>query len=183
MSVDFVPSPFVQGGDRGFTPLYNQPDMEMGTSVNNDVDMVRSDPAACNDPMEIEPMPINAAPRTKPTNTNKFKKRLGAKKAKKLELAENADFTLSPDDATLYRALSARCNYLAQDRPDIAYSSKELCREFSVPNVNTYGKLKRLARYLCGMPRLVYEYKWQTMPATLDCYTDTDFAGCKETRR
>ena len=149
--------------------------MSNGTN-DDDVNMDTSEP------MDIEPMHIKAT-RTKPSNANKYKKRMGAKKAKKLELAENADFTLSADDATMYRALSARCNYLAQDRADISYSSKEQCREFSIPNRNSYIKLKRLVRYLCGLPRLVYKYHWQSMPAELDCYTDTDFAGCKETRR
>ena len=86
------------------------------------------------------------AARTKPLTTNKFQKRVGAKTAKKLELAENAAFELEPADATMYRALAARCNYLSQDRPDIAFSSKELCREFAVPNKMSFQKLKRLAR-------------------------------------
>ena len=67
------------------------------------------------------------AARTKPLNNNKFKKRVGAKMTKKLELAENAEHVLNQADATTYRALAAQCNYLSQDRPDISYSSKELC--------------------------------------------------------
>ena len=72
---------------------------------------------------------------------------------------------------------------MAQDRPDISFSAKELCREFSIPNANSYRKLKRLGRYLCGLPRLVYTYKWQKNPQELTTFVDTDFAGCKETRR
>ena len=108
---------------------------------------------------------------------------MGAKKAKKLEISANSEFVLSPADATMYRALAARCNYLSQDRPDISYSSKELCREFSVPNKASFTKLKRLCRYLNGMPRLVYSYPWQKMSNILDVYVDTDFAGCQATRR
>jgi hypothetical protein len=134
-------------------------------------------------PMDVdEPLPVFAA-RTKPVTSNKFKKRLGAKTAKKLELSENSEFELAPADATMYRALAARCNYLSQDRPDIAFSSKELCREFSIPNKSSFQKLKRLARYLAGLPRLVYVYKWQALPDTLDVFVDTDFAGCQATRR
>ena len=36
---------------------------------------------------------------------------------------------LEGEHATRYRALAARANYLAADRPDIMYSVKELCRE------------------------------------------------------
>ena len=123
------------------------------------------------------------AARTKPVTNAKHKKRVGAKTAKKLEMSENGTHALSPQDATTYRALAARCNYLSQDRPDLAFSSKELCRECSVPTVVSFKKLKRLVRYLCGMPRLVYTYKWQELPSVVDVYVDTDFAGCKDTRR
>ena len=33
------------------------------------------------------------------------------------------------------------------------------------------------------MPRLQYVYAWQNMPREISVYVDTDFAGCKETRR
>ena len=66
--------------------------------------------------------------RTPPVGTNKFKKRQGAKATKKLEQLESVGHELNPREATSFMALSARCNDLAQDRPDIAYSAKELCR-------------------------------------------------------
>ena len=125
---------------------------------------------------------MSAAKRTKPVG-NKYQKRVGAKKAKKLEVDQNSSGALSPSDATMYRALAARCNYLSQDRPDISFASKELCREFNIPCVSSFKKLKRLVRYLCGLPRLVYHYDFQSAPKQLDAYVDTDFAGCKGTRR
>ena len=84
--------------------------------------------------------------RTKPVPGNKFQKRLGAKNAQKFELDERSEFTLSREDVTSYRALSARCNNLSQDHPDIGFASKELCRQFSTPSVNSFNKLKRLVR-------------------------------------
>ena len=123
------------------------------------------------------------ATRTKPVKSGKYQKRMGAKKATKLELGANSEFILSPTDATVYRALSARCNYLAQDRPYLSHSSKELCREFSIPNMSSFKKLKRLVRYLAGMPRIVYRYQWQKMPTHLEVSVDTDFFGCQSTRR
>ena len=123
------------------------------------------------------------AARTPPASANKFKKRQGAKATKKLEQLESVGHELNPREATSFRALSARCNYLAQDRPDIAYSAKELCREFAVPNKRSYEKLKRCARYLAGQPRLVFKYPFQSKPVGISVYVDTDFAGCKATRR
>ena len=121
---------------------------------------------------------MSAAKRTKPVG-NKYQKRVGAKKAKKLEVDQNSSGALNPDDATMYRALAARCNYLSQDRPDISFASKELCREFNIPCVSSFKKLKRLVRYLRGLPRLVYHYDFQSAPKQLDAYVDTDFAGVK----
>ena len=127
-------------------------------------------------------LPMFAA-RTPPENKNKFTKRAGAKQAKKLERLESVGFELIPKEATMFRALSARCNYLAQDRVDIAYSAKELCREFAIPTKKSNAKLKRLVRYLVGAPRLLYTYPFQDPTNQLDVYVDTDFAGCKSTRR
>ena len=44
-------------------------------------------------------------------------------------------------------------------------------------------KLKRVVRYLLGMPRLAYLYDWQEPFTHIDLFTDTDFAGCRTTRR
>ena len=66
--------------------------------------------------------------RTKPAKSNKYAvERQGAKAVKKMEKVSDT-YLLSPEDATMFRALSARGNYLAQDRPDINFATKELCR-------------------------------------------------------
>ena len=91
-------------------------------------------------------------------------KRPGAKATKKLEQLEPVGHELNPKEATVFRALSARANDLAQDRFDLAYISEELCRKFAVPNKRSYNKLKRLVRYLVAIPRLLYHYPWQDKP-------------------
>ena len=110
--------------------------------------------------------------------------RAGAKKAKQLERLHSAGPILDPEEATAFRALFARANYLAQDRPDIAFATKELCRDFAQPTRTSYEKLKRVGRYLAGTHRLAYQYEWETkVPEHIDVFVDTDFAGCKNTRR
>ena len=69
------------------------------------------------------------AAKTKP-NKKHGPQRQGAKRAKAMERLTNAEGALDPEQATGYRALSARGNYLSQDRADISYSTKELCRDF-----------------------------------------------------
>ena len=124
---------------------------------------------------------------TKPVETN-GPKRKGAKATRKIEKLVSQGFELEPMEATAFRALSARGNYLAADRPDVAFSAKELCREFSRPNQNSFHKLKRLARYLLSHKRLVYKYDWSdaqhsSSDGVFDIFVDTDFAGCGQTRR
>jgi hypothetical protein len=79
--------------------------------------------------------------------------------------------------ARLFRSFAARANYLALDRPDIAQATKELCRRMSAPRAADVKALSRVARYLAGAGRVVYEYPWQLKPV-LSVYTDSDFAGC-----
>ena len=52
---------------------------------------------------------VFTATRTKPATTNKYAKRVGAKKAKQLELDDRSKYTLSAQDAAMTRALAARC--------------------------------------------------------------------------
>ena len=65
------------------------------------------------------------AVRTPAANKNKYQKRSGAKATKKLEQLESVGHELDPKEATVFHALSARDNCLAQDRVSIAYGSKQ----------------------------------------------------------
>ena len=51
----------------------------------------------------------------------------------------------------------------------------------SAPRAADLQALGRVARYLVGAARVVYEYPWQHGPA-LVAYTDSDFAGCVASR-
>ena len=125
---------------------------------------------------------VVCATRTPPAKSAN-KGRQGAKMVKNMERLNSPGHVLSPEEATMFRALSARANVLAQDRGDISFSGKELCREFAVPNRNSYARLKRVVRYLVGLPRLIYKFDYAEVCEYADVYSDTDFAGCKETRR
>ena len=55
---------------------------------------------------------------------------------------------LGPLEATSFRGMAARCNYLSADRPDIMFPVKELCREMSKPTLRSMMIFKRVGRYL-----------------------------------
>jgi hypothetical protein len=94
----------------------------------------------------------------------------------------SAEAELPEAIARLFRSFAARANYLALDRPDLSQATKELCRRMSAPRAADLQALARVARYLVGAPRVVYEYPWQRRPV-LQAFTDSDFAGCVATRR
>ena len=68
---------------------------------------------------------------------------------------------LTGSEATRFRAVAARANYLSADRPDIQYAVKEVCRRMAKPVEGDWQKLARLGPYLRGAPRCVMEYRWQ----------------------
>ena len=90
---------------------------------------------------------------------------------------------LQGEEATAYRAAAARANYLAMDRADIQYAAKEVCRKMATPRRCDWQKVKRLARYLVGVPRVVQQFNWQASPDRITAIVDTDYAGCLETRK
>lgn len=56
-------------------------------------------------------------------------------------------------------------------------------RRMSAPTVEDWGKLVRLGRCLKGRPRVVLWYKYQEEPGANDAYSETEWAGCRRTRR
>ena len=95
---------------------------------------------------------------------------------------EGHDNPLGEKESSNFRAIVARCNYIAPDRPDIAYAAKELARHMATPTEGDWQRLKRLGRYLKGKPRLQQMYKWQHEQSILKVYSDADWAGCRENR-
>ena len=56
---------------------------------------------------------------------------------------EEADRVLTEVEAGWFRGASARANYLAQDRFDLAFAAKELCRRMAVPRKSDLVALRR----------------------------------------
>ena len=76
-----------------------------------------------------------------------------------------------------------RLAYLAVDRPELQYVSKEAARVMHRPNTAGMQLLKRAARFLKSYPRTVARYDRQPIRGCIDVFTDTDHAGCTQTRK
>ena len=115
---------------------------------------------------------------------------LGLQNSKGVVTPGDENLCKSENDAQLegwqvqkFRSLAARANYLSADRPDIQYRVKELCRDMSAPTSVSWVKLKRVGKFLVHRPRLVWNYQWEAEANEMDGYSDSNWAGCKSTRK
>ena len=76
-----------------------------------------------------------------------------------------------------------RLAYLALDRPELQFPSKELARGMQQPTQFDMEQLKRAVRFLIGAPRLVQRFKLQQLPRRVVVFSDSDHAGCLKTRK
>ena len=90
---------------------------------------------------------------------------------------------MGAEEARSYRRGAARVNYMAQDRPDLAYVANLLSRSMSRPKCGDEQVLKRVGRYLITRPRLELVFRWQPVPDKLQVLTDSDWGGCRQSRR
>ena len=86
------------------------------------------------------------------------------------EEAEDID----PKEATKFRAIAARLNYMAADMPDVQFACKEACREMAAPTEQSWRKVKRIGRYLVGRRRVVWTYPWKREVGHWTVYADSD---------
>ena len=99
----------------------------------------------------------------------------------KLQEEDGEEDELAGEDLTRYRSVVAT----AQDRPDVRFAVKELCREMARPTCASWRKLKKLARYLRGQPRVVQKIKLDVdgVGNEVKIVVDSDWAGCSQTRK
>ena len=90
---------------------------------------------------------------------------------------------LSPEEASKYRSLVMRAAYLSLDRADIAEMVKGLARHMKAPTSYSWGRLKRLGRYLLGKPRVCQVFRPQRMFSEIRVFCDSDHAGDLATRK
>ena len=84
---------------------------------------------------------------------------------------------MSPEDASVFRSMAARANYVAQYRPDLSLATAVAASQMGTPHEGAEMLLKKLARYLIGREVAVTRFPWQYLdePALI-VYTDSDWA-------
>ena len=100
-----------------------------------------------------------------------------------LEEGEECDEEVEEGEAREFRGVAARMNYLAQDSPEVQFATKEVCRGMAKPTRSDWKRLKKLARFVVGRCAVVWEYRYQDEGQEMRVKTDSDWAGCKRTRK
>ena len=97
----------------------------------------------------------------------------------RLQEEDGDEEELAGEDLTRYRSVVATANFISQD-PDVRFAVKELCREIARPTCVSWRKLKKLARYLRGQPRVVQKIKLDVdgVGNEVKNVVDSDWAGC-----
>ena len=115
---------------------------------------------------------------------NKCSETPGLPAAQKLEVVEGVDPVLmDSSQAPRFRRGAAKLNYIAQDRADLAYASKEISRHMARPEKGDERKLLRAVSYLRECPRWICTFRWQEPPGGLTVFTDSNWGGCVRSRR
>ena len=90
---------------------------------------------------------------------------------------------LDQKEHTEFRSCAGICQYMTEQRFDIAFSTKEIMREAAGPTTASQTKLKRIARYLKGRQRCVLNFPWVTkLEDVIHVTVDADWAGDPKTR-
>ena len=71
--------------------------------------------------------------------------------------------------------------YMCQERADILYSEMETARKVTCPTENDEMNVKRIARYLKGVPNAKCLIEINTIPLFVNGYTDSDWARQQQT--
>ena len=82
-----------------------------------------------------------------------------------------------------YRSQVARCLLLSQDRADILFIANDLCQKMSNPDEQSMAKLQRFVRYLKREKQWGQVFRHGKMDDEVTAFTDSDWAGYKETRK
>ena len=95
----------------------------------------------------------------------------------------NATEKLDAKEHREFRSCAGICQYMTEQRFDIAFSTKETMREAAGPTTASKTKLKRIARYLKGRQRCVLNFPWVgKLDDVIHVTVDADWAGNPKTR-
>jgi hypothetical protein len=89
---------------------------------------------------------------------------------------------LGSADATAYRSIVRRLQYLTLTHPDLTFSVNKVCQYLHAPNTLHYTTVKRILRYVKGTIDLGLRIT-RSSSMLISGFADADWAGCLDDRR
>jgi hypothetical protein len=93
------------------------------------------------------------------------------------------DKVLQDHAAHEYRSRVGKIMFMATDRRDLQFASKEAARDMANPTLLSEAKVKRIVRYVRNMPMVSMNFEVMEKPTTITITTDSDWAGDVESRK
>ena len=105
----------------------------------------------------------------------------GDKETKEEEWKKEA---LGKSEATAYRGLAARLNYMSQDCPDLQFIIKDVSQHMANPTRGSWASMKKVVRYLLNREVVIWEFPWQKeRDVRASLLTDSDWGGANKERK
>ena len=67
---------------------------------------------------------------------------------------------LPAEEATVFRGIAARANFLSLDCPDLQFPIKQISREMAKPMLGSRKRMKKIAGYLVNRKRVIWQFNW-----------------------
>ena len=93
------------------------------------------------------------------------------------------DEEMEKKEATEFRGVVARMNFLSQDCPDLQFPVKECSKQMAKPRKGAWKSAKKIARYLVGREKVVWRYDWQEEGTETYTVADSDWGGNSRERK
>ena len=90
---------------------------------------------------------------------------------------------LDREGAKSYRGIAARMNFMSLDCPNLQFAIKGCQRDMGSPKLGSWKLLKKVARYILGMGRVVWKFGWQGDFGSSFVGTDSDWGGDRRDRK
>ena len=91
--------------------------------------------------------------------------------------------SLPPAEATVFRCVAARANFLSLGCLDLQFPVKQMSRGMAKPKVGSWKRMKKIARYLVNRKRIIWQFKWQDSENKFHVCGDSDWGGRTGSRK
>ena len=93
------------------------------------------------------------------------------------KIQDGGEEDLPNQEATEFRSVVARMNFLSLDCPELQFPVKGCSREMSNPKEGSWRGAKKIARFLVGRKAVIWKFGWQDEVSESVVLTDSDWGG------